>query len=130
MARGQILEEIRNQLGIVPEEFNQLPDDVLEHEWALFKIIQHRNEVIPRKYRQLIGLAVSAAIGNRMWSFAHREMAKAFGASDEEIIDTLLVAKNNTGWSTFGVGAGMEYEKYRDEIRQEVGHLRQMKKAA
>lgn len=129
MNREQILEDIRNHFGMVPEEYNQLPDDALESNWLMDKLTQLRETKIPLKYKHLIGLAAAATLGNRRLCFAHREFAKHFGASDDEIVEALNIARNNAGRSAFLTGAGIEMDTYREEVRNKIQNLRQRKAA-
>lgn len=129
MERGKILDEIRSTLGIVPEEVNDMTDDELEHDWPLMKLMLLREIRLPLKYKQLIGLAAASVMGNRRLSFFHRELAKHFGATDEEIRETLNVARFAAGRSVLITGAGIELDKYRQETKEIVQHLRQRKAA-
>ena len=62
MNRQQIYKEIENTLGLVPSFFKTIPDSSLELEWQLMKRVQMEAGPIPNKYRELMGLAVAAAI--------------------------------------------------------------------
>jgi AhpD family alkylhydroperoxidase len=56
---------------------------------------------IPNKYKELIGLAVSGATRCRYCPYFHSEAARLFGATEDEITETALIAKNTMGWSTY-----------------------------
>jgi len=129
MDRGKIIEEIRSTLGIVPEEVNDMSDDVLEHDWPMMKLVMLREMRIPLKYKQLMGLAVASVLGNHRLCFFHRELAKHFGATDDEIRETLNVARFNAGSSAYLTGAGIEIDKFRQETREIIQHIRQRKAA-
>ena len=129
MDRGKIIEEIRSTLGIVPEEVNDMSDDVLEHDWPMMKLVMLREMRIPLKYKQLMGLAVASVLGNHRLCFFHRELAKHFGATDDEIRETLNVARFNAGRSAYLTGAGIEIDKFRQETREIIQHIRQRKAA-
>lgn len=129
MDRQSIIEDIRTSLGVVPEEVNEMSDEMLEHDWPIMKLIMLSEKRIPLKYKQLMGLAVASVLGNRRLSFFHRELAKHFGATDDEIREALNVARFNAGRSAFITGAGIELDTYRNEMKQIVQHLR-MRKAA
>ncbi len=62
MNRKQIYKEIEGTLGLVPGFFKVVPDSSLELEWQLMKRVQMEPGPIPNKYRNLIGLAIAAAI--------------------------------------------------------------------
>jgi AhpD family alkylhydroperoxidase len=129
MTRDQVLDDIRNTMGGVPQYFNMLPDNILEHEWLAWKTIHIENTKIPGKYKSLIGLAVASGIQCPHAQYAHREFAKFQGASDEEITEALLVAKDAAGWSTFIAGAGIDLEQYEQSVRDQIQQLKQKKAA-
>ncbi len=56
------LKDIETTIGIVPGFMKGLPEDVLVQDWPLFKKYSLGESVIPAKYREMIGLAVSANI--------------------------------------------------------------------
>ncbi len=124
MSRQEIYNEIEEMLGLVPTFFQRIPDSSLELEWNLFKRIEIDESPIPNKYRELMGIAISASIKCRYCTFFHTEMAKLFGATDEEIDDALRYAKNTSGWSTFINGLQLDYEQFKDEVTQACEHVR------
>jgi AhpD family alkylhydroperoxidase len=85
MNRQQIYQEMEKTMGGVPSFFKTLPDSSLELEWQLMKRVQMEKGAIPNKYRELIGLAVAAAVHCRYCTFFHTEIAKVSGASEAEI---------------------------------------------
>ncbi len=93
MTRKEVFKEIEQTLGIVPSFFKLVPDRSLEIEWKLFKTLQLEESPIPNKYRELIGVAISAVTKCKYCSFFHTEVAKLFGASDAEIEDAVHYAK-------------------------------------
>ena len=124
MNRQEIYNEIEETLGLVPSFFQRVPDSSLELEWNLFKRIEIEESPIPNKYRELMGIAISASTKCRYCTFFHTEMAKLFGATDEEIDDALRYAKNTAGWSTFINGLQLDFEQFKDEVTQACEHVR------
>ena len=124
MTRKQVYQEIEQTLGLVPAMFKTIPDSSLEAEWQLYKQAELDEGPIPNKYRELIGLAVSGATKCHYCAFYHTEMAKFFGATDEEIKDALHYAKFTAGWSTYVNGLQLDFEQFKDEIRQGCEHVR------
>jgi AhpD family alkylhydroperoxidase len=118
MDREEIYKEIESMFGLVPSMFKELPDSMLGLEWNLFKHVQIEEGAVPNKYRELLGLAVSAATKCRYCVFFHTEMAKLNGATDAEIEDALLYTKSATGWSTYINGLQLDFEQFKDEVRQ------------
>jgi AhpD family alkylhydroperoxidase len=126
MTRQEIYHEIEDMFGIVPSMFRLVPDSSLELEWRLFKRVQFDPGPIPNKYRELIGIAVAAATKCRYCELYHTEVAKLNGATPEEIEDAVHYAKSSSGWSTYLNGLQVDYDTFKDEIRQACDHVRAM----
>ena len=124
MTRKEVYKDIEQTLGLVPGFFKVVPDSSLELEWELFKRIQLEESPIPNKYRELIGLAISGVIKCHYCAFYHTEVAKLFGATEEEIEDALHFAKSSAGWSTYINGLQIDFEKFKDEVLQACEHVR------
>jgi AhpD family alkylhydroperoxidase len=130
MTRKQVYEEIEQTFGLVPTMFKTIPDSSLEAEWQLYKQIELEEGPIPNKYRELIGLAIAGATRCRYCAFYHTEMARFFGATDEEIEGALHYAKFSTGWSTYVNGQQIDFDQFKDEILQACEHVRSTQPAA
>ena len=128
--REQIFEEIKGLFGLVPSFLKTIPDLTLENEWELFKKIQVEPGVIPNKYRELIGLGLSAVSKCRYCTLFHTEMAKLFGATDKEIEEAVHYAKSSAGWSAYLNGMQVDYEQFKDELRRSGEYAKGLKKAA
>ena len=124
MNRQQVYKEIEEMMGVVPSFLKALPDSSLELEWQTMKQTQMEPGAVPNKYRELIGLAVSAATRCRYCAFFHTEMAKLNGASGAEIEDAVHFAKSTMGWSTYLNGMQMDYEQFKSEVLKAVAHAR------
>jgi AhpD family alkylhydroperoxidase len=128
--REQIFDEIKALFGLVPSFMKTIPDTTLENEWELFKKIQVEPGAIPNKYRELIGLGLSAVSKCRYCTLFHTEMAKLFGATDKEIEEAVHYAKSSAGWSAYLNGMQVDYEQFKDELRRSGEYARTLKKAA
>ena len=124
MKREDIYQQIKEMFGVVPEMFKVVPDSSLEMEWQLFKRVQFDEGPIPNKYRELIGVAVSAIAKCHYCSFYHTEVAKLNGATDAEIEDAVHYAKSSAGWSAYLNGMQVEYDEFKDEVKRAVGYIR------
>ena len=116
MTRQEIYREMQESFGLVPSFFEALPDDVLEHDWNVFKVLEGQEGTLGLKEKNLIGLGIAAAIKCRYCTLFHTEMARAHGASDEEIHEALRYAMNTAGWSTFLNGIQLDFEKFKNEL--------------
>jgi len=126
MTREEVYKEIEGVFGLVPSFFKPLPDSSLEIEWRVFKSTLIEDSVIPHKYRELIALGESAASKCQYCIFYHTEVAKLFGATDEEIEEAVRIAKTTTGWSTYINGMQVDLKQFKDEVRRAVKHVREM----
>jgi AhpD family alkylhydroperoxidase len=129
MKRKDVYKEMEGMLGLVPSMFKTIPDSSLELEWELFKRVQFEEGSIPNKYRELIGVAISAVTKCRYCSFFHTEIAKLNGATDAEIEDAVHYAKSSAGWSTYINGLQLDFEKFKKEVLKACEHARSMKKS-
>jgi AhpD family alkylhydroperoxidase len=118
--------DIEETFGLVPEFFQKVPDYLLPTEWASFKSLVLSDETaIPNKYKELIGLAVSGATRCRYCCYFHTEAARLFGATEDEITETALIAKNTMGWSTYLNTLQFDYDRFVSEFDQVAAHIRE-----
>jgi AhpD family alkylhydroperoxidase len=116
MSRTEVDREIEATFGLVPQFMKDVPDYLIESEWASFKNLTLAETAIPNKYKELIGLGVSAATRCRYCAYFHTESARLFGATDEEINEACLVAKNTMGWSNYLNAKQYDYDEFRQEF--------------
>jgi len=126
MLKKEIYNEIEQTFGLVPSMFKTIPDSSLELEWKLFKQVQFEEGPIPNKYRELIGVAVSAISKCHYCAFYHTELAKLNGATDAEIEDAVHYAKSSAGWSTYVNGMQIDFDQFKSEVRKACDHVRSM----
>lgn len=124
MTRQEVYRDIEKTLGKVPSFFKLVPDRSLELEWKLFKTLQLEDSPIPHKYRELIGVAISAVTKCRYCSFYHTEVAKLFGASNDEIEDAVHYAKSSAGWSTYLNGMQVDYDQFTRELVESIEYVK------
>jgi AhpD family alkylhydroperoxidase len=128
MSREEIFKEIEQMFGLVPSMFKAVPESSLELEWKLFKRIQFEEGPIPNKYRELIGVAISAISKCHYCAYYHTELAKLNGATEAEIEDAVHYAKSSAGWSTYINGLQLNYEEFTGEIDRACEHVRRLQK--
>ena len=124
--RHEVEGDITETLGLVPEFFRRVPDYLLPTEWASFKSLELSDATaIPNKYKEMIGLAVSGATRCRYCVYFHTEAARLFGATEDEITETALIAKNTMGWSTYLNTLQFDYDEFTQEFNQITAHVRE-----
>ena len=118
--------DIEEAFGLVPEFLKRVPDYLLPTEWATMKNLQLSDQTaIPNKYKEMIGLAVSGATRCRYCCYFHTEAARLFGATEDEIVETALIAKNTMGWSTYLNTLQFDYDAFVAEFDQATAHIRE-----
>ncbi len=124
--RREAERDIEQTFGLVPEFFKRVPDYLLPTEWASFKSLVLSDETaIPNKYKELIGLAVSGATRCRYCAYFHTEAARLFGATEDEIMEAALIAKNTMGWSTYLNTLQFDYDEFTSEFDQVTAYVRE-----
>src|ERR1700709_1862305 len=125
-SRRETDRDIEATLGLVPEFRKRVPDALVPAEGASFKPLQLSDETaIPNKYKELIGLAVSGATRCRYCAYFHTEAARLFGATEDEITETAMIAKNTMGWSTYLNTLQFDYDAFTAEFDQVTAHVRE-----
>jgi AhpD family alkylhydroperoxidase len=121
----EILQEVEKTLGIVPTFMRELSYDAvaLEHSWELVKKFLLGESLIPAKYRELMGIAVAAALHCRFCVTFHSAAARLFGATEEEIKEAAFLAKHTAGWSAFVDGRLADIGQIEKECAQIAEHL-------
>ena len=123
--RGEVDRDIEATLGLVPEFFKRVPDYLVPSEWASFKNLELADDTaIPNKYKELMGLAVSGATRCRYCAYFHAEAARMFGATEDEIVETAMIAKNTMGWSTYLNTLQFDYDEFVREFDPVVEHAK------
>jgi AhpD family alkylhydroperoxidase len=122
--RTQVEADMQQTLGLVPSFFATVPDYLIGTEWASFKALTLSETAIPNKYKELIGLAVSGATRCRYCAYYHTEAARLFGATEEEIVEASLMAKNTMGWSTYMNALQIDYETFTAELDAIVSYVK------
>ena len=132
MEREEIYKEMEETFGFVPSFFKLVPVSSLQHEWELFKATDLSETAIPKKYKELLGVGVSAAIRCRYCSLFHTEMARLHGATEAEIGEAAHLAKCTTGWSTFLNGMQVDYDEFKNELKRASAYVKEkfLEKAA
>lgn len=125
MNKRQVIQDVERTLGTVPEWIRSFPDDVAESLWNLVKAEMNPDTRIPPKYKELIGLAVAATIHCKYCTYFHTEAARAAGASEDEIKETLLEAGTTNLFSTYLNGSQYDFELFKKEFGEMMEKMRQ-----
>jgi AhpD family alkylhydroperoxidase len=116
-AAEETYRDIQATLGVVPGFFRAYPEAGLPGAWAAFKQVQvNENTALNPKVKQLIGLAVSAQVPCSYCVYFHTEVAKAYGATPEEIKEAVALAAISRHWSTVLNGNAIDMATFRMEV--------------
>ena len=122
--RQETYKEITEALGLVPQWMEQMPEGGLQGFWGMARDFWLKETKIPNKYKELIGVAVSGATRCKYCALFHTEAARLFGATDEEIAEASMMSGVTMAGSTFINAQQIDYEKFRQETRDIIAHVR------
>jgi len=123
--KGEVLREVKETFGIVPEWVELIPEPALAGFWAQMRDFYLAETKIPNKYKELIGIAVSGATRCKYCQLFHTEGAKLNGATEEEIAEASMMSGLTMQASTFLNAEGVDYEQFRRETLQIVAYVKQ-----
>ena len=114
----ETIEDIEKTIGMVPGFMKALPEDVLVHDWPLWKKYTLGTTKIPAKYRELAGLEIAANIKCPYCELMHTALAKFYGATDEELAEIYYLASLTSRWSTMIHAQHYDREIFEKETQQ------------
>jgi AhpD family alkylhydroperoxidase len=120
VTRQEVYRDIEQEFGFVPDYMKNLPDDTLEHDWNIVKALEFKEGKVPLKYKHLIGIGIAGATQCSYCAVFHTEMAKAHGATDDEIREVARYAMETSAWSTLLSGLQVDLQEFKDDIRRTV----------
>jgi AhpD family alkylhydroperoxidase len=108
--------DIKVTLGFVPGFLKVFPESGIAGAWSEFKLVQlSPNTALSGKMKELIGLAVAAQIPCSYCIYFHTAAAKASGATDEEVRETVAMAAITRHWSTVLNGMQVDLATFKKE---------------
>jgi AhpD family alkylhydroperoxidase len=117
--------EMKSSLGQVPVMMEVYPENMRAEAWEWFKSGQNPDAAIPAKYAELISLGVASQIPCNYCVYAHTTMAKALGATDEEIEEAVASAAETRHWSTILNGNSVPFEKFKSNWDAILAHMQE-----
>ncbi len=118
------MKEIKSTMGVVLEQFKSIPHDAVPHEWELMKEYSFGETKIPAKYKELMGLAVAAAIKCPYCVYFHTHAARMHGATDEEIAETAFLTRFTAGWSAILHAADVDIDEFKRQFGEAEEYLK------
>ena len=121
--------EIEDSFGLVPGYLEALPEQDLINEWPNMKRFMFGEGEIEPKNRELVGLAIAAAIGCEYCRHFHKGAAHLHGATDEELAETAFLASYTPRYSAIIQAQDYDVEQFKDEVAQIADHLQESAEA-
>ena len=115
-AYKQAKKEIEQTFGTFLSMFEAFPEHALPGAWDSFKQLQSPDNAIPPKYRELMQLSVASQIPCVYCVYYHTTVAKAYGATDEEIKEAIAHGAQTRQWSMVLQGNQIEFEDFKAEV--------------
>jgi AhpD family alkylhydroperoxidase len=107
----------------LPGFFKNTPKDILPQMWPLFKKYQIGESTIPQKYREMMMLAAAAATKCPYCQTYHKEIAKMYGATVEELNELAVIIGQTSFWSNVLHTQNYDYDTFVRELQQIGEHL-------
>src|SRR6476619_1069645 len=123
MSYQQTIKDIEDTFGIVPEFVKNMPQDVVGQMWPLLKQYGLGESIIPKKYREMMALAAAAAMKCHYCQTFHRESAKMYGASEEELNELAAIVAQTSFWSAVLHTQNYDMNKFGQELQAIGTHM-------
>lgn len=122
--KAEMYQEIETAFGQVPTWVREMPDEVAGGFWGVMRDFHLAETKIPKKYKELIGVAVAGATRCKYCALFHTEVARLHGATDEEIAEASAMAGHTMFASTFLNAQQIDFEQFRKETLAIVAHVK------
>lgn len=116
--------DIQQYFGYVPDFMKRIPPSALPGAWVELRDVQLGETALPAKYKDLISVGIAGQIPCRYCVIADTELAKADGATDEEIAEAIAMGALTRHWSTVLNGSGMDEKAYKADIDRLVRNVK------
>jgi AhpD family alkylhydroperoxidase len=123
-SRDAVLKDIERTVGFVPAFFREIAPAMLPGFWELMKNFQMGNTRLDAKTKELIGLAVASGIPCEYCIQFHSQVAKAHGASEQELEEAVGMGAMTRMGSTVLNGLQIDKAQFRRDLDR-MGKTRQ-----
>lgn len=117
--------DIEETLGLVPGYLDALPEQELVNEWPILKRFLFGETVIDPKTRELVGLAMAAAIGCEYCRHFHKGAVQLHGASEEELSELFFLASYTPRYSALIQAQDYDVDVFKEEVEEIAAHLQE-----
>lgn len=126
----ETVSDIEETLGLLPGYLEALPEQDLVNEWPTLKRFFFGEWEIDAKTRELVGLAMAAAIGCEYCRHFHKGAAQLNGATEEELSELFFLASYTPRYSALIQAQDYDVGVFREETEQIAEHLEEQMAAA
>jgi AhpD family alkylhydroperoxidase len=123
MVRDEVEAEIRQLLGSVPSLFERISDELLPAEWDITKRLQLGETLIPNRYKDLMAVAVAAAIRCPYGMVIHRELARIHGVTEAELAEAAHLTRVVSGFGVHLAGLDIDVETFTAEVHRMAAYM-------
>ncbi|NIT61327.1 MAG: hypothetical protein GWN00_35515 [Aliifodinibius sp.] len=122
LTRQEIIEDITNSFGFVPDWLNDMPDKVLEQYWDNHVWSCNDSKLLHRD-KVLIAFGAAAALNCGYRTPFHTAQMRLHGFDDDQIKEAGWVVQNVAGASAYLYGVGYSQEKFLRELGALVKYI-------
>lgn len=127
---GETVTDIEEHLGLLPGYLEALPEQALVNEWPNLKRFLFGETVIDPQTRELVGLAVAAAIGCEFCRHFHKGAAQLHGVTEEELSELFFLASYTPRYSALIQAQDYDIDVFKDEVAESAAYLQERAAAA
>ena len=117
--------DIEETFGLMPGFLEALPEQEVVNEWPNMKRFMFGETEIPPKYREMVGLAVAAAIGCEFCRHFHKGAAQLHGATEEELSELSFLASYTPRYSAMIQAQDYDVDEFKAETEEIAAHLQE-----
>ncbi len=115
--------DIEEHLGLLPGYLEALPEQTLVNEWPNLKRFLFGETAIDPETRELVGLAVAAAIGCEFCRHFHKGAAQLHGVSEEELSELFFLASYTPRYSALIQAQDYDVDVFKEEVAESAAYI-------
>ena len=117
--------DIEEHLGLFPGYMEALPEQALVNEWPNLKRFLFGETAIDPQTRELVGLAVAAAIGCEFCRHFHKGVAQLHDVSEEELSELFFLASYTPRYSALIQAQDYDIDVFKEEVAESAAYLQE-----
>ncbi len=122
--RRRAEQEMEKAFGFVPDFYDAVPSEVIEQAWGMQRELELNDTALDMKTKELIGLAIASHIKCRYCVYFHSEVAKAHGATAEELREAAAMGGMTDFFSNAITGAQIDFDQFKRDTDRAIEHMK------